>query len=108
MSRYSPGIVGHVSRYQLWIQHDSPNSASTNPVKGWYSTCKASARVVGCHAHIAAVLWFLSVPHPVESLQPALIAKDLVLIDTGNIESTDMSSEETSEDNITVLEYLCF
>ncbi|CAC5420537.1 unnamed protein product [Mytilus coruscus] len=28
-------------------------------IEGWYCTCKAGARVVGCCAHVASVLWYL-------------------------------------------------
>ena len=41
--------------YDLWIEH----STSLNPITGWFCTCKSGARVVGCCAHIASVLWYL-------------------------------------------------
>ena len=41
--------------YNLWIEH----STSSNPTTGWFCTCKSVARVVGCYAHIASVLWYL-------------------------------------------------
>ncbi|CAC5387886.1 unnamed protein product [Mytilus coruscus] len=28
-------------------------------IEGWHCTCKAGARVVGCCAHVASVLWYL-------------------------------------------------
>ncbi|VDH95598.1 Hypothetical predicted protein [Mytilus galloprovincialis] len=28
-------------------------------IEGWYCTCKSGARVVGCCAHVASVLWYL-------------------------------------------------
>ena len=28
---------------------------------GWYCTCKAGMRTVGCCAHIAAVIWYLAI-----------------------------------------------
>lgn len=43
--------------YFLWIKIklDVPH----NPLVGWYCECKAGARMVGCCAHVAAVIWFL-------------------------------------------------
>ena len=41
--------------YNLWIEHN----ANLNPITGWFCTCKSGARVVGCCAHIASVLWYL-------------------------------------------------
>lgn len=41
--------------YNLWIEH----STGLNPITGWFCTCKSGARVVGCCAHIASVLWYL-------------------------------------------------
>ena len=29
------------------------------PIAGWYCTCSAGARVIGCCAHITALLWHL-------------------------------------------------
>lgn len=39
----------------MWIQIN----AGPNPIGGWYCQCKTGARVVGCCAHIASVLWYL-------------------------------------------------
>lgn len=41
--------------YNLWIEHNT----GLNPITGWFCTCKSGARVVGCCAHIASVLWYL-------------------------------------------------
>ncbi|XP_061179571.1 uncharacterized protein LOC133188208 [Saccostrea echinata] len=43
--------------YILWISYDSEKR---NPITGWYCQCKSGARTLGCCAHIAAVLWYLS------------------------------------------------
>ncbi|XP_060070543.1 uncharacterized protein LOC132550491 [Ylistrum balloti] len=42
--------------YNLWIEY----SNGLTPISGWYCQCKVGARVVGCCAHIASVLWYLS------------------------------------------------
>ena len=39
--------------HTLWIEYDKSN------VTGWYCTCKVGARIVGCCAHVASVIWFL-------------------------------------------------
>jgi len=41
--------------YNLWIE----TTFGPNPIVGWYCQCKSGARVVGCCAHIASVLWYL-------------------------------------------------
>lgn len=43
--------------HTLWLQFDSSNKQE--PIQGWYCTCKAGARVVGCCSHIASVIWYL-------------------------------------------------
>ncbi|XP_018401795.1 PREDICTED: uncharacterized protein LOC108778963 [Cyphomyrmex costatus] len=42
--------------YNLWIQYN----IGINPIAGWYCQCKAGARVVGCCAQCASVLWYLA------------------------------------------------
>lgn len=41
--------------YYLWVEY----GPGLKPIKGWYCKCKNGARVVGCCAHIASVLWYL-------------------------------------------------
>lgn len=45
-------------QYQLWIEYGQ-HAITTNPISGWYCKCQVGARVVGCCAHIASVLWYL-------------------------------------------------
>ena len=33
------------------------------PIKGWFCTCSAGARNVGCYGHVTALIWHLSVCH---------------------------------------------
>lgn len=40
--------------YDVWIQY------SPDAILGWYCTCPAGARVVGCCAHVASIIWYLS------------------------------------------------
>lgn len=41
--------------YALWVEYGQ----LLHPITGWYCKCQAGARVVGCCAHIATVLWYL-------------------------------------------------
>ena len=45
----------HVSKkkYHVWIKYHESGIVS------WYCKCKAGARVIGCCAHIASILWYL-------------------------------------------------
>ena len=45
--------------YIAVIQYDSKNTEQ--PINGWYCTCMAGRRDVGCCVHIAALLWHLRV-----------------------------------------------
>ncbi|XP_069130866.1 uncharacterized protein [Argopecten irradians] len=49
-SRHSKKAV-----HSLWVQY----SSEREEIRGWYCTCKVGARVVGCCAHVASVLWYL-------------------------------------------------
>ncbi|XP_033752795.1 uncharacterized protein LOC117336398 [Pecten maximus] len=41
--------------HTLWVKY----SSESGEILGWYCTCKVGARVVGCCAHVASVLWYL-------------------------------------------------
>jgi hypothetical protein len=43
----------NAKKYDVWIEYSSTN------VTGWYCTCKGGSRVLGCCAHISAIVWFL-------------------------------------------------
>ena len=42
------------AKYNLWIKY------SINEIKGRYCSCMGGARIVGCCAHIASVIWYLT------------------------------------------------
>ncbi|XP_053391975.1 uncharacterized protein LOC128554692 [Mercenaria mercenaria] len=46
-------------KYATWIQFGSADEEEK--IKGWYCKCKAGARVVGCCAHLASILWHISI-----------------------------------------------
>ena len=37
------------------------NDDNDDPIKGWFCTCSAGARVIGCRAHVTALIWHLGV-----------------------------------------------
>ncbi|XP_062581640.1 uncharacterized protein LOC134243403 [Saccostrea cucullata] len=48
------------SRHCNNISHTSFIQYTTDgQISGWYCTCKVGARVVGCCAHIASIIWYL-------------------------------------------------
>lgn len=61
--------------YNLWIQFN----VGINPVDGWYCQCKA--RVVGCCAHVASVLWYLGYArhNPISTHKPSQDFENFVL-----------------------------
>ncbi|XP_041379414.1 uncharacterized protein LOC121392119 [Gigantopelta aegis] len=80
--------------HTLWIEYgDTP----CKPVIGWYCTCKVGARVVGCCAHVASVLWYLGLwrnqdKNITETKYSLLDARDLPANDTSP--ETDRCQEE--------------
>lgn len=76
------------SQRTLWIEF-------SDKITGWYCTCKVGARVIGCCAHVASVLWYLGYDRHEDSHVSG------VEIDTDNIEdakfipiSDDLDSDE--------------
>ena len=61
----------HVSNkeYRTFIEYNNKNR--NEPITGHYCDCKSGARVVGCCAHVASVLWFLGIAkNKLELLKP--------------------------------------
>ena len=44
--------------HTVWVKY-SAQSSDSEKVNGWYCTCKVGARVVGCCAHVASIIWYL-------------------------------------------------
>ena len=44
--------------YNTFIKY---NKSLNSPIDGWYCDCRAGARVAGCCAHVASIIWFLGV-----------------------------------------------
>lgn len=52
------------TRYQLWVcfrinNEEDDEGEEDGPILGYYCTCKAGARTIGCCAHVASILWYL-------------------------------------------------
>ena len=77
--------------YNLWIQYEPEEKIS-----GWYCQCKTGARTIGCCAHIAAVIWFLSFERFEEIIRQEKKRNHNQFIVTA---SDVISSEENSEQN---------
>lgn len=98
--REKPGLIKvqirsrHVASklYNLWIEY----SPGLTPISGWYCQCKVGARVVGCCAHIASVLWYLSyerhqprIAHPTASSSYLSCADDAMMIEDWSESDSD-------------------
>ena len=46
----------NVVKYKVWIQY----ALIGDPIPAWYCQCKAGARTIGCCAHVASIIWYLS------------------------------------------------
>ncbi|VDI64645.1 Hypothetical predicted protein [Mytilus galloprovincialis] len=67
-SRHSKSTI-----HTLWIDYNAGSSVQ-KPVNGWYCTCKVGARMVGCCAHVASVLWYLGLERHMKSLKPSRLS----------------------------------
>ena len=82
--------------HTLWIEYNP------DTVTGWYCTCKAGARTVGCCAHIASVIWFLGYQRYslIKSgpsggfLSSVMDASDMPLTDSDSDSNTNENVEE--------------
>ena len=46
----------NLTKHKAWIQY----SMTDDPITAWYCTCTAGAITVGCSAHVASIIWYLS------------------------------------------------
>ena len=73
-SRFRTGV-----EHQVWI-HYEPFGNTALAIKAWYCHCKSGARIVGCCAHVACMLWFLgfaryvpNVRYPAQNITESLL-----------------------------------
>lgn len=91
--------------YVATVQFDDQNDEE--PITGWYCTCSAGARVIGCCAHITALLWHIGVCRgQVNTPQHSLSANNYLssvedciqYSDIDPSDDEDVSSSETDSD----------
>ena len=94
-------------KYDLYIQYN------TKTVTGWYCKCPNGARVVGCCAHIASVMYYLAFDrYNPQNLQPRSSKYYTSLNDAINyseIPSTDTSDDDEDGSNTLYCsaQYIC-
>ena len=76
--------------YNLFIKYSMEGE-----IEGWYCQCKVGARVVGCCAHVASVLWYLGYQRFLNNNQSHKLFQDFVL-DASNVPDTDEESDCSS------------
>ena len=76
--------------YDVWIRY------SAQEILGWYCTCPAGARIVGCCAHVASIIWHLSFTrfHPEQLKQES---SSFLNSFTDAAEFSDMSHDTESD-----------
>lgn len=78
------------------VQFD--NNDDDEPIQGWFCTCSAGSRVIGCCAHITALVWHLGVSRgEINALDDPLSANNLLLHVNDCIQYSD--SESSDDEN---------
>ena len=89
-------LIRHTSSkiYNLWIEY----STGLSPITGWFCTCKSGARVVGCCAYIASVLWYLGFErHQPATKGPKIHNKYMDFLSDAAAEVWDANSDSSEE-----------
>lgn len=74
--------------YNVWVEYTDDN------VTGWYCTCKLGTRIVGCCAHVASVIWYLSYSRWNEHTDKSYKCKMMSsLVDSRDAPDTDTDAE---------------
>ena len=77
--------------YNAWIQY---NNYLSPPICGWYCQCKVGARVVGCCAHVAAVLWYLGYNSYIEREKSQTVTYSDYILDAATSQWSDDDDSE--------------
>lgn len=94
--------------YMATVQFDQDDE--NDPIKAWFCTCFAGARIIGCCAHITALIWHLGVcrgetdgtPHPLSAAKLILSVDDCIQYSTTDESDDDQSdTEQSSTDGAT-------
>lgn len=84
-SRHSKALI-----HMLWIQY-STDEACNQPITGWYCTCKVGARMVGCCAHVASVLWYLGLERHNKSIKPSRLSVTTSVLNASAAKPEDLT-----------------
>ncbi|CAF5104213.1 unnamed protein product [Rotaria sp. Silwood1] len=88
------------TKYDIYIQYDPKN------VSGWYCTCPNGSRVVGCCAHIASIMYYLSFARDnLKALQPRSSLYYTTITDAqdySELSDVDSDSDVSDDDSSTL------
>ncbi|CAF4987704.1 unnamed protein product [Rotaria sp. Silwood1] len=88
------------TKYDIYIQYDPKN------VSGWYCTCPNGSRVVGCCAHIASIMYYLSFARDnLKALQPRSSLYYTTITDAqdySELSDVDSDSDVSDDDSNTL------
>ena len=94
----------NATRYQLWIcfradlEENDRMDDEGEVILGYYCTCKAGARTLGCCAHVASIVWYLGwARHQQNVKYPSAVLLRYIL-DAGN----RLNNNEPQEDELIV------
>ena len=93
--------------YLATIQYN--NKDDDEPIQGWFCTCTAGARIVGCCAHITALILYLgasqaepeSTQHRLSAIKYLQYTQDVIQysdIDSTDEESCSSAASSTGDD----------
>jgi hypothetical protein len=79
--------------YNLWIGYDDTE------VTGWYCQCRSGARIIGCCAHTASVLWYLGYQrHLNELFDGPADGLERHLHDASDLPDSDWEQEDSDDE----------
>ena len=97
--------IDHLLRVKLESRHSSSvrhivfiNYTRDCEIVGWYCTCKVVARVVGCCAHVASVLWYLGY-HRFQRTDLHQVQFHSSINDASFLPETDSEMDSVSDNN---------
>lgn len=109
VNRHVPGFLRiqiysrfrNATRYQLWIcfrvdiENDQMEDEGEDQViLGYYCTCKAGARTIGCCAHVASILWFLGWARHQQNIRYPSTVLLRYILDAGNRQNNNGPNQE--------------
>ena len=81
--------------HTVWVKY-SAQSSDGEKINGWYCTCKVGARVVGCCAHVASIIWYLGYGRNMMKPKLGMCSKSY-LLDAANIHTATAKSSNKEE-----------